>query len=93
MSICPCIFRNYYASNPNNARSKRRAVLYMAMSYYLISALTWIPTYLFFFGISNNATGIINGILPPLQGLYNLIVVYMSPNVRNARNKKRGKLP
>ena len=92
LSICPCVFRNYYTSRSNNARSQKRAVLYMAMSYSVTWALTWIPFYIVYYGISNKATGILVAMFTPLQGLYNL-VVYMTPKVRNARNTKRVKLP
>ena len=93
LSIRPCVFRNSYgASRSNNARSQRRAIFYMAMSYSLTWVLIWIPLYILLFVINNNATRVMNGILHPLQGLYNLIV-YLSPKVRNARNTKRGKLP
>ena len=90
--ICPCVYRNDDTSRSNKARSQKRAVLYMAMSYSLTWALTWIPLYIVLFVISSNVTIVTNSIFQPLQGFYNLIV-YMSPKVRNVRNKKRGKLP
>ena len=94
--ICPCVFRNDNASRSNNARSQKRAVFYMAMSYSLTWALTWIPFYLYCMNPDINHAGnkfmhILSVIFLPLQGLYNL-VVYMSPKVRNARNTRRGKL-
>ena len=92
VSICPYLFRRDDASWSNNARSKKRSVLYMAMNYSLTWVLTWIPFYILFFVINNNTTTIMQASLQPLQGLYNLIV-YMSPKVRTARNTKRGKLP
>ena len=93
VSMCPCVCRNDDAIRSTNARSQRkRAVLYMALGYSLTWALIWIPLYIVIFGINNKVTGIVQGILTPLQGLYNLIV-YMSPKVRNARNTRRGKLP
>ena len=92
LSICPCVYPHHNASRSNNARSQKRAVLYMAMSYSLTWALTWIPVYIFLFVISSNVTRVMAAVLHPLQGLYTLIV-YMSPKVRNARNTKRGKLP
>ena len=91
VSICPCMFRNGYASRSNNARSQKRAVLYMAMSYSLTWALTWVPLVLFISIKNKNVTNFLPVILFPLQGLYNLIA-YMAPKVRNARNTRRGKL-
>ena len=92
VSICPCMFRNGYASRSNNARSQKRAVLYMAMSYSLTWALTWVPLVLFISIKNKNVTNFLPVILFPLQGLYNLIA-YMAPKVRSARNTKKGKLP
>ena len=89
---CPRVFQNDYASRSNNARSQKRTVLYMAMSYALTWALTWIPAYIMGVVVNNDVTRILLAIFYPLQGLYNLIV-YMSPKVRHARNTKRGKLP
>ena len=91
VSICPCVSRHNYASRSNNARSQKRAVLYMAMSYSLTWALSWIPYYVLICVVCNNGTVLSLATLFPLQGLYDFIV-YMSPKVRNARNKKRGKL-
>ena len=91
VSICPCVFRNDSASRSNNARSQKRAVLYMAMGYSLTIILIWVPFYIIRYAIYNRATGILQ-VLYPLQGLYTLIV-YMSPKVRHARNTRRGKLP
>ena len=95
VSLCPCVFRNDDAFRSTNARSHRkRAVLYMALGYSLTWALIWIPLYIVIFSINNKATGIVQAILTPLQGLCTLIVVYMSTKVRNARNTRtRGKLP
>ena len=92
LSICPCVYPHHNASRSNNARSQKRAVLYMAMSYLLTWALTWIPLYIVLFVSSNKAIGVIAAVLQPLQGLYTLIV-YMSPKVRHARNTRSGKLP
>ena len=98
VSICPCMFRNDYASRSNNARSQKRAVLYMAMGYSLTWALTWVPYFVLIIGAltGNSFYNKVNRILPvillPLQGLYNLIA-YMAPKVRSARNTKKGKLP
>ena len=98
VSICPCMFRNGYASRSNNARSQKRAVLYMAMGYSLTWALTWVPYFVVKIGLltGNSFYNKVNRILPvillPLQGLYNLIA-YMAPKVRSARNTKKGKLP
>ena len=92
LSICSFVFRHDDALRSNNAKSQKRAIFYMAMNYSLTWALTWIPLYILLFVINNHFTRVINGALNPLQGLYNLIV-YMSPKVRNARNKKRAKLP
>ena len=92
-NICPCACRNSSTSRFNNARSQKRAVLlYMAMSYSLTFALTWIPTYILIFVCSNKATRVLNGIIPQFQGLYNFLV-YISSKVSNVRNTKRGKLP
>ena len=91
--ICStCLVWNHPSPRSNSARSQKRAVLYMAMSYSLTWALTWIPFFILFFAVRNKATNVLQAILQPLQGFYNLIV-YMSPKVRNARNKKRGILP
>ena len=90
--ICPCVFQNHDASRSNNARSQKLAVFYMAMSYSLTWALTWIPYVIIMFVTRNKTTHIISAVLQPVQGLYNLIV-YKSPKVRNARNRKRGKSP
>ena len=93
LGICPFACQNDDASRSNNARSQKRAVLYMAMSYSLTWALMWIPFYMMLFVFRfNHFSRVLSGIFQPLQGLYNLIV-YMSPKVRNARNKKRAKLP
>ena len=98
VSICPCMFRNGYASRSNNARSQKRAVLYMAMGYSLTWALTWVPYFVVKIGLltGNSFYNKVNRILPvillPLQGLYNLIA-YMAPKVRSARKTKKGKLP
>ena len=72
VSICRCVFRDDYTSRSNNAKSQRRAILYMAMSYSL--AWAWIPFYILHYCISNKATGTLMAILTPLEGLYNLIV-------------------
>ena len=72
------------ASRSNNATSQKRAVLYMATSYSVSWALTWVPIYI---GAIH-----LQAILLPLQGFYNFIV-YMAPKVRNARITRRGKLP
>ena len=86
------VIRNNPLSRSNNARSQKRAVLYMAMSYSLTWVLTWVPFYIDLPFPGNKATAFIQAILQPLQGLYNL-AVYLSPKVRYARNHtKRGKL-
>ena len=94
LCICPRACQNDDTSRSNNARSHRkRAVLYMAMSYSLTWALVWIPFYIMLFVFRfYHFSSVLTGILSPLQGLYNLIV-YMSPKVRHARNTRRGKLP
>ena len=91
-SMCPCLFQNYTESRSNNARSQKRAVLYMAMSYSLTWALVFVPITLRTFVIDNNRIDILVGICQPLQRLYSFLV-YMSPKVRHARNTKRRKLP
>ena len=90
--IRPCLFRNHHESRSNNARSQKRAVLYMALGYSLTWALTYIPVALHTFVIKNNKVDILVAFCSPLQGLYNFLV-YMSPKVRNARIRKRSKLP
>jgi len=56
-------------------------------------ALTWIPFHMMLFVFRfNHFSRVLSGIFQPLQGLYTLIV-YLSPKVRHARNKKRSKLP
>ena len=92
MSICPCVFRNDSASRSNNARSQKHVVLYMAMGYSLTIILICVPFYIIRNAIYNRATGILQVVLQPLQGVYTLIV-YMSPKVRHTRNTRRGKLP
>ena len=85
------VIRNNPLSRSNSARSQKRAVLYMAMSYSLTWVLTWVPFYLDLPFPGNKATAFIQALLQPLQGFYNL-AVYLSPKVRHARNTKRGKL-
>ena len=92
LSIFSCVCRHHITSRSNNAKSQKRAVLYMAMSYSLTWGLTWIPIYIHLFIFDHKASVVMAAVLQPLQGLYTLIV-YMSPKVRNARNTKRGKLP
>ena len=92
LSMFKYVFGNEFTSRSNNARSQKRAVLYMAMSYCLTWVLMWVPFYILRYAINNNTTGILQAGLQPLQGLYTMIV-YMSPKVRHARNTKRGKLP
>ena len=65
VSICPCVFRNDNSSSSNYTRSQKRAFLYMAMSYSLTWVLTWIPFYILFVGISNNANVILQAVLQP----------------------------
>ena len=88
-----CVVWNHPSPRSNCARSQKRAVLYIVMSYSLIWALTWILLFILFFAVRNKATHVLQTILQPLQGFYNLIVYMSSPKVRNARNKKRGQLP
>ena len=90
--ICPCLFRNHAASRSNNARSQKRAVLYMALSYALTWALVFVSVSVRTFIVTNKRMDILARTLQPLQGLYSFLV-YMSPKVRNARNRKRSKLP
>ena len=92
--ICSmCVVWNHPSPRSNCARSQKRAVLYIVMSYSLIWALTWILLFILFFAVRNKATHVLQTILQPLQGFYNLIVYMSSPKVINARNKKRGQLP
>ena len=77
-------------SKSNRAKTQKRSIVYMAFSYALAWAFTWLPFFINHL-LGNNTARIVSSIITPLQGLFNLIV-YMSPKVRNTKSSKRAKL-
>ena len=76
----------------NKGRSRKRTVLYMALSYSMSWSFVFIPA-MISHGIPNSdVTAILATIFVPLQGLLNL-GVYMMPKVRSAKNNGKKAAP
>jgi hypothetical protein len=73
----------------SRATSQKRAILHMATGYALAWAFVFIPFAIAFFFLKSDATLILASCLTPLQGLFNFLV-FMSPNVRSAKQPRRG---
>ena len=71
------------STRSNQAKSQKRAVVYMATYYCIAWALSYV-SYLFFRIYPEKSSLIAVGFLTGLQGLYNFIV-YLFPKVRNAK--------
>ena len=90
--MIPCLRRDDQpASRSNSVTSQKRAILYVAFSYALAWGFVFIPIMTIKFVTVSSVTESLVAAVSPLQGLFTFIV-YMSPQVRNAKRSKKENL-